>query len=343
MYLCDTPALYWQHITQKGYHHMTTDQITLIPKPPHGSLEWLNARHRDEHGRCTLGASDAPALMQASPFTSRADLYHSKRTTPKISETTAAMQVGNILEPALVAELGRRLGVEMITPSTMYRRDRFTVTLDAVGVGSGTPAVIGEVKTTRKHRITSIADVPSDYLWQCWAQMLVLDRPVWLIVLDRDMSISTHEIPRNEQALETLRIDAEKFCTAVDNDDERELGLLIDDMTAEQIADIVKPVERTVALTSEQYDWVRELADARDLKRTAEIAEQVAKDHIARFMLDGTIATYDSRKVLTWKEQAGRETVDVTRLRAEHPALIAEFTRQGQPSRVMRLSNTKGH
>jgi len=322
---------------------MTTDRITLIPKPPHGSLEWLHTRHRDEQGRCTLGASDAPALMQASPFTSRADLYHSKRTTPKIAATSAVMHIGNILEPALVAELGRRLGITMITPETMYRRDRFTVTLDAVGVTTGAPAVIGEVKTTRRHRITDIADVPRDYLWQCWAQMLVLDRPVWLIVLDKDMSISTHEIPRNEQALDTLRTDSETFCAAVDNDDDGELGLLIDEMTAEQIADIVKPVERTISLTSDQYDWVRELADARDLKRQAETIEQAARDHIARFMLDATIATHESRKVLTWREQAGRDSLDVARLRAEHPALVAEFTKQGQPSRVMRLSNTKGN
>lgn len=323
---------------------MTTDRITLIPKPPHGSMQWLMMRHRDDFGRCTLGASDAPALMHASPFTSRADLYHSKRTRPQISESTAAMQVGNILEPALVTELGRRLGVEMITPDTMYRRERFTVTLDAIGVGTDTtPAVIGEVKTTRKHRISDLSDVPKDYLWQCWAQMLVLDRPVWLIVLDKDMSISTHEIPRNEQALDTLRSESQRFCDAIDFQRAEELAECIDEMTADQIADIVKPVERTIALGSEQYDWVRELADARDLKRHAEQLEQVARDHIARFMLDATIATYDSRKVLTWKEQAGRESVDVTSLRAEHPELVAAFTRQGQPSRVMRLSNTKGH
>lgn len=321
---------------------MTTD-LQLIPKPPHGSEQWLMIRHRDQFGRCTLGASDAPPLMEASPFTTRADLYHSKRTRPQVSEATAAMQVGNILEPALVAELGRRLGVEMITPQTMYRRDRFTVTLDAIGVSSDSPAVIGEVKTTRRHRISSIADVPHDYLWQCWAQMLVLDRPVWLIVLDRDLSITTHEIPRNEQALEQLRISSQQFCTAVDNESERELSLLIDDMSAEQIADIVKPADRTIEISGEQYEWVKELADARDLRRQADTIEKAAKDHIARFMLDATIATLDGTKVLTWKEQAGRESVDVARLRAEHPDLVAAYIRQGEPSRVMRLSNTKGH
>ena len=333
-----------QHTNRKGHTPMTTAPITLIEKPPHGTLAWLMNRHRDHLGRCTLGASDAPALMNASPFTSRADLYHSKRTTPQISETSAVMQVGNILEGALVTELGKRLGIEMHTPNTMYRRERFTVTLDAIGVGTDTtPAVIGEVKTTRRHRINDISDVPNDYLWQCWAQMLVLDRPVYLIVLDRDLMISHYEIPRNEQALDTLRSESQKFCNAVDYQDETELAAMLDQMSAEQITDLVRPQPTSIEISDEQYGWVRELADARDLKRQAEQLEQAAKDSIARFMLDAEIATHAGTKVLTWKEQAGRETVDVARLRTEHPELVAAFTRQGSPSRVMRLSNTKGN
>lgn len=319
------------------------NQVTLIPKPTHGSEQWLMLRHRDEFGRCVLGASDAPALMEASPFTSRADLFHNKRTRPKITETTAAMQVGNILESALVSELGRRLGVEMTTPNTMYRKDRFTVTLDAVGVSADSPAVIGEVKTTRRHRISDKSDIPADYLWQCWAQMLVLDRPVYLIVLDRDLSISHFEIDRNEQALETLANESEKFCHAVDYEDESYLASLIDQMSAEQIAEIVKPQPKTIQIDTDQYEWVKELADARDLKRQAEQLEEAARDQIARFMLEHEVATYNGTKVLSWKEQAGRASVDVAMLKLDHPELVKAYTKQGQPSRVMRLSNTKGH
>lgn len=320
-----------------------TTRIETIVKQPHGSLAWLMQRHRDDAGRCTLGGSDAPALMSASPFTSRADLFANKMSTPRISETTAAMHVGNVLEPALVTELGRRLGIEMITPQSMYRRDRFTVTLDAIGVSNEHPAVIGEVKTTRKHRISSLEDVPSDYLWQCWAQMLVMDRPVYLIVLDKDLSISTHEIPRNEQALESLRTESETFCAAVDAGEPKMLDGLIDEMSAEQIAGIVKPQPVSREITADEYGWVKELAEARDLKRQAEQIEKAARDHIARFMLDAEIATLNGTKVLTWREQAGRASLDVARLRAEHPDLVAAYTTQGEPSRVMRLSNTKGH
>jgi len=321
-----------------------TTQLRTIEKPTHGSLEWLQRRHRDHLGRCVLGASDAPAMLNQSPFTTRADLFHSKRTSPRISETSAAMQVGNILEPALVTELGRRLGITMHTPELMYQRDRFIVSLDALYGSGSNAAVVGEVKTTRRHRISDIGDLPPDYFWQCWAQMLTLDAPVWLIVLDKDMSISTHEIPRNEEALDRLRIESEKFCNAVDMNMNDELWLLKDEMSAEQIAAMyqpTKPVEQVI--DDEQYAWVKELADARDLKRQAEQIEQAAKDHIARFMLDSEIATHNGTKVLTWREQAGRVALDVARLREAHPALVAEFTTQGSPSRVMRLSNTKGN
>ena len=90
--------------------------MQVIEKPKHGSIEWLQRRHRDDLGRVTFGASDAPALMNASPFMTRADLWHSKRSEPRISETSAAMHVGNVLESALVDELGRRLGINMTTP-----------------------------------------------------------------------------------------------------------------------------------------------------------------------------------------------------------------------------------
>jgi predicted phage-related endonuclease len=321
--------------------------MELIIKPKHGSHEWLNLRHRDNLGRCTFGASEAPALMNVSPFMSRADLWHSKHTTPSISETSAAMHVGNVLEGALVDELGRRLGVKMHTPDVMYRDGRFIVTLDAVSVDAkhfyaeADVTIVGEVKTTRRHRISTIDDVPQDYLWQCWAQMLVIDRPVFLIVLDRDLSITHLEIPRNEQALDTLRVEAEKFGKAIDTHDETIANALIDNFTSEQIADLWKSTPKVKELNSDEFSWVKDLIDARDMKRQSEQIEKCARDHIARIMLDAEIATVNGMNVLSWKEQAGRESVDLASLRRDHPDLVKTYTKQSSPIRVMR-STSKG-
>jgi predicted phage-related endonuclease len=49
-----------------------------IPKPKHGSKEWLLTRWRDDQGKCVFGASDIPALMNASPYKTRAELFADK-------------------------------------------------------------------------------------------------------------------------------------------------------------------------------------------------------------------------------------------------------------------------
>ena len=318
--------------------------MIIIEKPTHGTIDWLHIRHRDADGLCTLGASEAPALMDSSAFMSQADLWYRKSTTPQISEPTAAMQVGNDLEPALVTVLSRRLDIPLVTPDIMYRSGRWTVTLDAVDAGSAItrekPQIIGEVKTTRKYSISSLADVPSEYLWQIYAQQFVTGADAWLVVLDRDLRISTIEIPRNSQAMDTLAQQAELFCSSVD------AGIqpdgLIDQMTADQIASLWRTERKAVDLPADALDWVRDLEEARALKKQADTIEQAAKDHLARLLLDADEGRIDGHTVITWREQAGRETVDIKSLRIDQPDLIAKYTTTSNPVRVMRTVKVKG-
>jgi len=78
------------------------------------------------------------------------------------------------------------------------------------------------------------------------------------------------------------------------------------------------------------------------LKKQAETIEKAARDQLARIMLDAEIATLNGVTVLTWKEQAGRTSLDVASLKHDHPDLVATYMKQQQPMRVMRI-NTKGH
>jgi predicted phage-related endonuclease len=318
--------------------------MIIIEKPTHGTLDWLHIRHRDTDGLCTLGGSEAPALMDSSAFMSQADLWYRKSTQPTISEPSAAMQVGNDLEGALVDVMSRTLGIEMITPDIMYRSGRWTVTLDAVNKDSASPhevpSIIGEIKTTRKYSIRTLSDVPPEYLWQIYAQQYVTGADAWLTVLDRDLRITTLAVPRNEQAMQTLAEQAEIFCASVD------AGIqpdgLIDQMTADQIASLWRTERRAVALPSDAIDWVRDLEEARALKKQAETIEQAAKDHLARLLLDADEGQIDGQTVITWREQAGRESVDLKGLRLDQPDLIAKYTTTGNPVRVMRTAKAKG-
>jgi predicted phage-related endonuclease len=318
--------------------------MQYIEKPKHGTMDWLQKRHRDDDGLCTLGASDVPALMNSSAFMSQADLWYRKSTAPTISEPTAAMQVGNDLESALVTVMSRHLDLPMITPDIMYRSGRLTVTLDAVDVFTSdesiAPKVIGEIKTTRKYSITSLADVPPEYLWQIYAQQYVTGADAWLTVLDRDLRISTIEIPRNTQAMDTLAEQAERFCASVDAGVQPD-GM-IDQMTADQIASLWRTVRRATDLSPDAIEWVRDLEEARALKKQADSIEQAAKDHLARLLLDADEGRINGQTVITWREQAGRESVDIKSLRLDQPDLIAQYTQKSAPVRVMRTVKPKG-
>ena len=67
-----------------------------IPKPKHGSKEWLLSRWRDDLGRCVFGASDIPALMNASPYKTRAELFADKLNEPVEQAESAIFRRGNL-------------------------------------------------------------------------------------------------------------------------------------------------------------------------------------------------------------------------------------------------------
>lgn len=307
--------------------------MKTIPKPTHGSADWLLARWRDEHDRVVFGASDAPALMNASPYKTRGDLFVDKLQRPAVQETNAVFHRGNVLEPALVAEAARVLGIAAVTPELIYCSDRFRISLDGVD-SEVDPAVVIEAKTTTRYRVDGADDLPPEWLWQAWAQTAVTGAPVWFSVLDRDMKISVFETPTNERAVEALLEEAEIFAALV------EAGSLpdaLDDFSADHIAVIAKPEPTRIELPAEALMIVEQLDFARSMKKTAEQEEKDARDALARFLGSNEIGTVAGTDVVSWKQQKGRSRVDTRALLEAYPDLREQFTVTGEPIRVMRV------
>lgn len=312
--------------------------MKLIPKPEHGSLEWLVGRQRDENGRTILGGSDAPALMGDSPYKSRSDLYFDKVTTPTVGEFNPVFHRGNVLEAPLVGEASRILKVDLHTPNVMYREGRWNINSDAVD-NAESPSINIECKTTTRYTIGSANDLPIEWKWQGWAQMAVLNTPVFFSVLDARQNLVVVELERNEYAIECLLTEAEIFCNAIDEGD----GLIeyVDQLSAEQIATLVRAEPTSVDLPHQALDYVELLEHARALKKEAEDLEKKARDEIARHLMTNEIGLIDGVQVVSWKEQAGKKSVDLAALRNEYPEIVAQFEREGTPYRVMRISKKK--
>jgi len=309
-----------------------------IPKPKHGSKEWLLTRWRDDLGRCVFGASDIPALMNASPYKSRAELFADKLNEPQEQTETAIFRRGNLLEKPLLEAASHELGLGIFTPNTIYRDGRLSVSLDGVD-NTIQPEIVVEAKTTTRYSIYDENDLPIEWLWQGWAQQAVLDCPVWFSVLDRDLKISVVELPKNEIAIDSLRLEAEVFGEWVDNNtpplDE------INNFSADDIARIWKVTPTMLELDVTAAQLVIDLEKARAASKEATDAEARIKDALAQMLLGHEIGMFNGQKILSWQQQAGKTVLDTARLRADHPELVKEYENQGNPYRVMRTHRKK--
>lgn len=309
--------------------------MKLLPKPSHGSLEWHNNRRRTPDGVCAFGASDAPILMGNSPYTTRAELYVRKVRPSEVSEETDRMYSGNILEGSVIDHASRQMKTPFITPAFQYWRDRFVISCDGVD-DEENPSVVIEAKTTAKYQVETLADLPIEWKWQGWAQQFVTGAPVIFSVLDRRQLLRLIELPSSSEAMDALAKEAEEFGRLVDTGGG--LEALLEELGYEEISSLYDQPNGIVELPSEAAGYIAALAEAREAKGLAEEREKAAKDALARLMLDGEVGTINGVTAVTWKMSKGRESLDQKALKAAHPEIVSEFTKQGAGFRVMRLT-----
>ena len=309
-----------------------------IPKPKHGSKEWLLTRWRDDQGKCVFGASDIPALMNASPYKTRAELFADKLNEPVEQAESAIFRRGNLLEKPLLEAASEELDMSFFTPDWIYRSNRLSVSLDGVDHWES-PSVVIEAKTTTRYSIHDSSDLPAEWLWQGWAQQSVLKCPVWFSVLDRDLRISIVELPENAAAIDSLRLESEVFGEWVDTNsaplDE------INNFSADDIARIFQVAPTTIDLPNEAGEWVLQLEEARALAKQATEQEARAKDELARMLLGNEIGLLHGQRVVSWKQQEGKTSLDTKALREAHPELVKQYEKQGNSYRVMRTHRNK--
>jgi len=312
--------------------------MQTIPKPKHGSKEWLLTRWRDDQGRCLFGASDIPALMNASPYKTRAELFADKSNEPEEQADKAVFRRGNLLEKPLLEAASEQLGKQFFTPEYVYRDGRLSISLDGVD-DEQAPTIVIEAKTSTRYSIYDSNDLPIEWLWQGWAQQSVLECPVWFSVLDRDLRISVVELPKNEVAIDALRLEADVFGEWIDNNTPPMEE--INNFTADDIARIWKVTPTIAELDATAAQLVIDLEKARTISKEASDAEARIKDALAQIMLNHEIGVFNGQKILSWQQQAGKMTLDTARLRADHPELVKQYEKQSNSYRVMRTHRKK--
>ncbi len=314
--------------------------MQVIPKPTHGSLEWLTVRHRDDAGNVTFGASEAGALMGVSEYTTLADLCISKLQPPVEREPEPQMIKGLIFEDALLKHAGTLSGYEVTTPNFMYRKGRFTVTLDGLAYTPDdydNPQRIIEAKVTSAYTVASADDLPRSWVMQGHVQQWVVGLPVSFIVFDKRQHINLIEMPFDEALMDQILQVADIVGGDLDTGEIPDYAYA--QMTADQVQALY-PVKESRAITADDdvVNYIFDLETTRNQLKKLKDEESALMDSIARAMGDADEVTdANGFTMLTWRQQKGRQSFDAKAFQAAHPDLYAQFLKEGAPFRVMRL------
>lgn len=288
-----------------------------VPKPEHGSPEWLALRLP------YANASTAAVHVREHEYESAADWWVEK-VTGIGKEQTAPMERGQALEEAILQWYERRLGVQIVTPDVMYGYGRLLATPDGHVVGS---RVGVEAKATFRPGSRS-------RWWQCQAVMLACDwDEMHLVELDeRDLKPTI--IQRDEKECARLYEAIEADMAYVDLE-----TLPADAELSERNVKALHPKHAAglaVELDDDDVRMVGQLAKARLAMKEAEALEQAAKDHLARKLGAAELGRYKGKDAITWRTNKPSSKLDAVSLMTAEPDLVKKYLKTVEGNRVMK-------
>jgi hypothetical protein len=312
---------------------------TRIPKPPHGSAEWLAVRWKNEAGEARVSASVAAAIHDAHPYVSKTDIAVQLLAyeAPQPQEQNAAMKRGTTLEAPIRGWAAELLGVTLVEPEELFCYDepgvRLIATLDSQDE-------LGRVYEQKTYNKLWKGELLPYWYWQGVHQAVCADvaEITWIIF---DSSLDLHFYVQKVSSDEKqIHIEAvRRFLAQID------MGMMPDDTVLEyrHAAELYPKaqggVDNTRELGMDALVLVERLLLAKEQLANAEAAESLAKAELCDMLKDSEYGTIQDELVCTWKN-GSRTTFDQKRFEKEHPAL-AEKYRKTTEFRTFRLVKQK--
>jgi putative phage-type endonuclease len=303
---------------------------TILPQFVQDSPEWHAARASG------IGASDVGAILGLSPWQTPLGVYRTKMGIPnEIPEDLAYF--GHALEAPIsqwIADKHPEVGV----PGEGFaaRSDVWpwlTATPDRCVYLDDLSTIPIELKTSSAYSKDSWADgVPLYYETQVQTQMAVLGAPFgWLAVLHGGNSPELYRVERDDDFIDNHLIPRTQAFW-----EDHVLARVPPEPTTSAEAVELWPGDSDV--TVDGGEALYELWGAYGLMQAEAVAVAERLDgvklQLQKAMQDATQLTYGGQVLFTWKPRAGARRLDAAALKEAHPALVAEFTKQGEPTRT---------
>lgn len=312
-----------------------------IPKPQHGSIEWLRLRQRDETGYPVVSASEAAAVHSEHRYKTKYALAAEKLADePEVTETNRAMERGNRLEPVILQWVSDEIGEEVYAPEVMYSVTSggasLIATLDGIVGPQDDPKRVVEIKTYNRQwdenaDIDGRGPLPSYWFWQGVHQAACagVDEVLWGIFDSTlDLHLYTQKMDSSIIGKHVGRVS--DFCRHIASGN-------IPSEWEHTYEDLAKslPVNDNTCEIDDHYNLLSQLRQVQGQKKLLSDLEDELKAEIALALDGATTGTIDGNVAVTWKQQS-RAGFDQKRFASEHPELYSQY-KTSNTFRVLRL------
>jgi putative phage-type endonuclease len=302
----------------------------IIPKPPHGSADWLRARWADENGNRRVSASDAASIYGLHPFKTR-EQYAAELMAPQPPQPVApneAMDRGNRLEPVMIDWVSDKLGKKITTPEVLYENNRMIATLD----GMAEDGTIVEIKTYNKQWNGVL---PDHWRIQGIQQAICAgsDVVIWGI-FDSSLSLHLYEQKITSDEVAEHKAAVAKWLENIDLDMPPE-GVSWSYATVS--SRYSEPTMKSIEVGPKGKEILDRLRHVKSESKSYAELEDRLKAEFCELMEGAEQATIDGNVVATWKSQS-RSSFDSKAFKAANPDLAKEYTKTIN----IRIFTTKG-
>jgi predicted phage-related endonuclease len=311
-----------------------------IPKPEHGSIEWLRLRQRDETGYPVVSASEAAAVHSEHRFKTKWALAYDKLADePEVTETNRAMERGNRLEPVILQWVADEIGEEVYAPEVMYSVTSggasLIATLDGIVGEQDNPKRVVEIKTYNRqwdeNAENDYGPLPAYWFWQGVHQAACagVDEVLWGIFDSTlDLHLYTQKMDSSIIGKHVGRVS--DFCRHIASGD-------IPSEWEHTYDDVAKTlgVEDNPQELDGHESLLSQLVAVQLEKKELSVREDELKAEIALALGGATTGTIDGNVAVTWKQQS-RAGFDQKRFASEHPELYSQY-KTSNTFRVLRL------
>lgn len=286
-----------------------------------------------------IGGSDVAAILGLSKWKTPLQVYMEKRGELAPQPDNDAMRWGRYLEPVVRQAYADATGYEVRVPTTMLRHPRHDFAVASIdGFVDGDAGRIFEAKTARTADGWGEAgsdQVPQAYLLQVQWYMEVTALPVAdvaALIGGSDFRIYTVEADRELQQM--LLDAAAEFWQRVQRGEPPEPVTVADAIARWGRASRAEQVTADEAALAA----IDKLHALKTQRAALDAEEETARAVVLRALGErDTLISPDGKTLCTWRASAAPQRFDVAAFKAAHPALAAQFTKAGEPSRRLLL------